>query len=40
MVLAVTAVASSFVIGMNPLNESSCENLNCTMSSHEVRKSH
>ena len=28
---------SSFVIGMN---ESSCDDLNCTISSQEVRKSH
>ena len=37
LALAVTVVTSSFVIGMN---ESSCDNLNCTISSQQVRKSH
>ena len=37
LVLTVTVVTSSFVIGMN---ESSCDDLNCTISSQEVRKSH
>ena len=37
LVLVVTAVHSSFVIRMN---ESSCDDFNCTISLKEVRKSH